>query len=124
MPAGLIMPPMAQRSVAVNRTLAGLLAIGCGIAGVVLCVTRGIEDPLGAGFIRIGVVLGALWVAMPTRTREAAWARVSPWAVVGVVLAAVVFVKHLRILLPMALAIVIVGYVLRPRSSRATRSSR
>jgi hypothetical protein len=118
------MRAMTERSVAVNRTLAGLLSIACGIAGIVLCATRGIDDPLGAGCIRIGVVLGALWAAMPTRTREAAWARVSPWAIVGVVLAAVLFVKHLRILLPMALAIIIVGYVLRPRSSRTPRSSR
>jgi hypothetical protein len=118
------MRAMTQRSVAVNRTLAGLLSIACGIAGVVLCAMRGLEDPFGAGFIRIGVVLAALWAAMPTRNREAAWARVSPWMVVGVVLAAVLLVKHLRVLLPLALAIAIVGYVLRPRKKPATRSSR
>jgi hypothetical protein len=118
------MRSMAQRSVAVNRTLAGLLSIACGIAGFALCALRGIDDPLGAGFIRIGVVLAALWCAMPTQTRDAAWARVSPWAVVGVLLAAVLFVKHLRVLLPLAFAVAIVGYVLRPRKKHATRSTR
>lgn len=118
------MRAMAQRSVAVNRTLAGLLAITCILAGTGLCAARGIDDPLGAGFIRIGVVLGALWCAMPTQTREAAWARVSPWGVVGVVLTAVIFVKHLRLLLPMAIVIALAGYVLRPRKSRTGRSSR
>jgi len=115
---------MHDRNVALNRTLAGFLAIGCGIAGIVLCATRGIEDQFGAGFIRVSIVLGALWCAMPSRGKEAAWARVSPWAVVGVVLAAVLLVRHLRVLLPLAIALAAAGYVLRPRKRRTPRSSR
>lgn len=115
---------MDQRNVAVNRALAGVLSIVCGIAGVVLCATRGIDDPFGAGFIRVGLVLGALWFAMPSRSREAAWARISPWAVAGIVLAAVLLVRHLRVLLPIAVVLAAVGYVLRPRKGRATRTSR
>lgn len=118
------MRAMTQRSVAVNRTLAGVLSIACIAAGAGLCAARGFEDPLGAGFIRIGVVLGALWCAMPTQSREAAWARVSPWAVAGIVLAAVIFVRHLRVLLPLAIVVAVAGYVLRPRKSRTSRSSR
>ena len=115
---------MDQRNVAVNRVLAGGLSIICGIAGVVLCVTRGIDDPIGAGFIRVGLVLGALWFAMPSGSREAAWARISPWAVVGIVLVAVFVVQRLRFLLPIALALLAVGYMLRPRKGRATKTSR
>lgn len=115
---------MDQRNAAVNRVLAGVLTIGCGIAGIVLCATRGIDDPFAAGFIRVGLVLGALWYAMPSRTREAAWARISPWTIVAVVLAAVLLVRHLRVLLPLAVALIAVGYVLRPRKGRASRSSR
>jgi len=118
------MRAMTQRSVALNRTLAGLLSIGCGVAGLALCVLRGIDDPLGAGFIRMGVVLAALWCAMPTQTREAAWARVSPWVLIGVLLAAVLLIRHLRVLLPIALVVAIVGYVLRPRKKQPTRSTR
>jgi uncharacterized membrane protein YfcA len=106
---------MDQRNVALNRTLAGILAIGCGIAGVVLIATRGIDDQFGAGFIRVALVFGALWFAMPSRSREAAWARVSPWMVVGVVLVAVLLVRHLRVLLPVILVLAAAGYVLRPR---------
>ena len=109
---------MSDRNVALNRTLAGVLAIGCGVAGVVLCATRGIEDQFGAGFIRVGLVLGALWFAMPTPTREAAWARVSPWAVVGVVLALVLLVRQPRVLLPAVIVLLLVGYFLRPRKRR------
>ena len=115
---------MDQRNVAVNRALAGVLSVICGIVGVTLCATRGLEDPIGAGSIRVGVVLGALWFAMPSRGREAAWARVSPWAVVAVVVAAVFLVRHLRVLLPLAIAFAAVSYFLRPRKGRASRSSR
>jgi hypothetical protein len=90
---------------------------------VVLCAVRGIDDQFGAGFIRVALVLGALWCAMPTRNREAAWARVSPWAIVGIILAAVLLVRHLRVLLPLAMALAAVGYFLRPRN-RGSRTSR
>lgn len=115
---------MTQHNAAVNRTLAGLLALGCGLAGVALCSLRGIDDPFGAGFIRAGLVLGALWCAMPTRTREAAWARVSPYAVIGIAIAIVLFVRHLRVLLPLALVIAVVSFLLRPRKGRSTDPSR
>lgn len=115
---------MVDRNVTLNRTLAGVLALACGAAGIVLCALRGIEDQFAAGFIRVGIVLGALWCAMPSRSREAAWARVSPWAVVGAVLAAVLLVRHLRALLPIVIALSIAGYVLRPRKRREQRPSR
>lgn len=115
---------MADRNVTLNRTLAGVLALACGVAGVILCAMRGIEDQFAAGFIRVGIVLAALWCAMPSRDREAAWARVSPWAVVGGILAAVLLVRHLRVLLPIVIVLSIAGYILRPRKHRTQRPSR
>ena len=112
---------MADHNVPVNRTLAGILTILCALAGVVLCVMRGMDDPIGAGFIRVSLVLGALWLALPTQSREAAWARVSPWAVVGVILVAVLVVRNPRVLLPVVIALSAVGYFLRPRKRRGPR---
>jgi hypothetical protein len=102
-----------------NRALTGVLAVGCGIAGIALCVVRGTEDALGASLIRAGVVLGALWIALPTRSREAAWARVSPYAVIGIAIGIVLLVRHVRVLLPVAIAAAAAGYLLRPRKSRS-----
>ena len=112
------------QSVAVNRTLAGVLTVVCGIAGVGLCALRGIEDPFGAGFIRGSLVLGALWCALPGKNREAAWARVSPYAVIGAVLVIVLLVRHLRVLLPIAVVLGVIVYLLRPRKGRSSRSGR
>lgn len=116
-----VMTQTVHRNASFNRVLVGSLAVGCGVAGVAMCIVRGLDDPLAAGFIRVGVALGALWCALPTRTRAAAWARVSPVVVIAGVLAAVVFVRHLRVLLPIAVVLASVGYVLRPRKGRAPR---
>ncbi|MFO1092685.1 MAG: hypothetical protein U0992_05125 [Planctomycetaceae bacterium] len=107
-----------------NRTLTGVLAVGCAMAGIALCAVRGTSDTFGAGLIRAGLVLGALWCALPTRARQAAWAGVSPYAVGGVAIALAVFVRHLRVLLPLTVGLAFVAYLLRPRKPRAPRSSR
>jgi hypothetical protein len=112
----------SPKTAAVNRTLTGVLAVGCAIAGVAMCAMRGSSDAFGAGLIRAGLILGALWCALPTRSREAAWAGVSPYAVGGVAVALAVFVKNFRVLLPLALALAVAAYVLRPRKSRRPRA--
>jgi len=115
---------MSQQNVAVNRTLAGVLAIGCGLAGAALCVLRGTDDQFAAGFIRASLLLGALWCAMPGKNREAAWANVSPYVLIGAVLAVVLVFRHLRVLLPIALVLAAIGYFLRPRTRRPSRHDR
>lgn len=72
---------------------------------------------MAAGCIRVGLLLGALWLALPTRTRPAAWANVSPYVVVGVVVA-LLFVRQMRIFIPLLIVVGILGLLLRPRPKR------
>jgi uncharacterized protein (DUF983 family) len=75
-------------------------------------------------FLRVGLILGAFWLALPTRTREAAWARISLWHLIGVLVALLVVVRikaPLRVLLPGVLALAAAIYVLRPRPKTRPR---
>lgn len=119
---------MNSPEVPVNRTLVGLLAIVCAALGV---VTWGLSGDEGASmwpgaFIRSSLILGAFWLALPTPKREAAWARVSIWKVVGVTAAIVVIARSrvpLKILVPALIVGCVALMILRPRSrTRPTRS--
>lgn len=114
---------MADHKIAVNRTLAGILAVGCLVAGAVILAVRGIDDAIAAAFVRVGLMLGALWCALPTRNRDAAWANVSPLTVLVVLVAVIVFARNLRVLLPIAIGLAAVGYFLRPRNRRRGRDT-
>jgi hypothetical protein len=112
---------MTQRKVPVNRKLAGFLALGCLAAGVALLFVRGFEDAMTAAFIRVGMLLGAFWCALPTRNRDAAWANVSPMTVLLVMAVLIVFARNLRLMLPLAVVLGIVAYFVRPRNKRRER---
>jgi hypothetical protein len=60
-------------------------------------------------------VMAALWMAMPTRTRPAAWAKLNPRSVAAVLLAALAIRFPLKLLLPIAGILLIAGVFLRPR---------
>lgn len=106
--------------IAINRALVGILALGSLAAGGVILYVRGIEgEMLGASMLRIGIVLGAIWFALPTKNREAAWARVSPVGLVFVLLTLLALtVPRFRILVPILIVAAIVGFLLKPRRRR------
>jgi len=109
-------PPNTPQ-IPVNRTLVGIMAtVCCGIAGVMAVYKVEGSVALWQGaFLRVGIVLAAFWLALPTRTREAAWARVSIWTVAGVLLAVVALVRMPnRFLLPVAGLVGVALMVLRP----------
>jgi hypothetical protein len=122
---------MTDRKVPINRTLVGLIALTClATAAVMFFLGRGESgaatpwnsEMWRAGFTRVGLVMGAFWLALPSRGREAAWANVSPVVFVGMLATvAAVAVPRLRFLLPMlaVLAVLgIIGYVLKPRDKK------
>lgn len=112
---------MAQQKVAVNRTLTGILTIVCLVSGFAMLVYMPAREAVAAALIRVGLLLGAFWLALPTKTREAAWANVSPALLIGSLAAAVAIAVRpalIRVLLPILVALLIVGYVLKPRDKR------
>jgi hypothetical protein len=112
--------PLSSPQVPVNRQLVGVLALVCvGIAGVFLVTgAEGPSELWQGAFFRVGIVLAAFWLALPSRTREAAWARISLWNLVGV-LAVILLVARarvpLKLLVPGALVFALALTLLRPR---------
>jgi hypothetical protein len=115
---------MPEKSISINRTLVGIIAAVClGAAGMIALVDSH-ENVWCAAFIRVGLVTGAFWLALPSRHREAAWAHVSPHTLLLVLLAALVFVKRPLVFLPLLAVLTIIGLLLRPRGGRRPRPPR
>src|SRR5579863_49320 len=91
----------------VSRPLVGAIAIVLlGIAAV-LSVWPGAASGTGAmlcgGSARVGVVMAALWLALPTRNRPAAWASLSITSAATGLVAVLAFLRvPFRILFPLA----------------------
>lgn len=116
---------MSDNKVAVSRPLVGVLALCClAMAAVVWFVAADShESQLWlAGFIRVGLVMSAFWIALPTRGREAAWAHVSRGTLIGIVLALLALLRlPFRIVLPLFVTVAVIGYTLRPRGKKRPR---
>jgi hypothetical protein len=72
----------------------------------------------------VGVVMAAFWLAMPSRTREAAWARVNLWSLLGVLLAIVLIARTrvpLKFLIPGLILLSVTIMILRPRPKHRPR---
>jgi len=99
-----------------KRGLVGILALCCLVAGAALLVSGGNEG-LASALIRVGLLLGAFWLALPTDSRPAAWARVSPWSI-AVVVGVAVLLPRLRFFLPVLVVGIAIGWVVRPRRKK------
>ncbi len=108
---------MNTREIPVNRTLAGILAILLTIAGLVLWLVMDRAE-LGGAMLRVGLLLAAFWYALPTKTREAAWANVSLFSLVVFLVLAIIFVRRPRVFFPILVAMTALGFFLRPRKKR------
>lgn len=115
---------MAEQQISVNRTLVGLIAVACLLTGLVVGIADDFTNLWCAAFIRVGLVMGAIWVALPARDREAAWANLSPGKLIAVLVFAVMLASRPRVFLPILVGIAILWLVLRPRTSRRARQPR
>ncbi len=111
---------MSSGLIPVNRWSIGLIAASCfALAGIVHVTLDGSAAELWEGSLsRVGVVMCAVWLALPSRGGEAAWARISWQTLAGVLLALVMIVRTrvpLKFLIPAALFSAGVYFVLRPR---------
>jgi hypothetical protein len=111
---------MEDSNAAARRLLVGVIAVGLLTAAALLWILPGTSTPGPTAMWRgtcgrVGTVLAAFWLAMPTRTRPAAWANLNPRSVaaVGICLLAIRF--PLRFLVPAAAALLFLGVFLRPK---------
>ena len=112
---------MTDQRVQVNRSLVGLIAAACLGAAITIAVVDTYENMWCAAFVRVGVLMSAFWLALPTRHREAAWANLSPYTVIGALMAILV-VARWKSALPVVIGLGVIALVLRP--PRSTSSQR
>lgn len=112
---------MASEKITINRTTTGAIALVClGSSAALLFADVDHEQAVlfRAALMRIGLVMAALWLALPTKSRPAAWADVSPWLLFGGIGAILAFGARpylaLRAL-PFLAAIAVIARVMRPR---------
>ena len=121
---------MSQEKYPVNRISVGLVTLFCLAAALAIWwfdpQDNNQDDPqwkmLRAAFVRVGCVMAAFWLALPTRFRKAAWANVSPTAFAGILLALFAAAYRPRIVIPILIVLAIVGFFLRPREKKRPKS--
>lgn len=115
---------MRQSKKTISRTLVGGLAIGLFGVALILSMWPNLLSgaagaTVGGAAARVGIVMAAFWLALPTRNRPAAWANVSISSALPLLLAAVALFRiPFRILIPLAGLMFLVGVILRPRPVR------
>ncbi len=116
---------MDNSDAAIRRMLVGVVAITLLTAALVLWILPGASTNQAtlmwrAGCGRMGVVVAALWLAMPTRSRPAAWANLNPRSVAALGLAALAIKFPPKYLLLLGVILVVAGLV---RASPPARAS-
>ncbi|MEZ6058688.1 MAG: hypothetical protein R3C01_18455 [Planctomycetaceae bacterium] len=109
---------MSDGKIAVNRSLVGVLAAIFLLLGAAVWAFgsgSSSEEGFYAASLRMGLLLGAFWVALPTKNRAAAWANVSPWTFVGSMILIFLTVRRPRVFLPLLIGLALVAYFIRPR---------
>ena len=97
-----------------KRIYVGFLSIASVVGSVVLEFYPGSEGLQGA-LLRVGLLLAAFWLAMPTKSRPAAWKSFSSnWTLVGIVIAAIVMPRA-KAMFPIIAIIAGIAYFARPR---------
>ena len=108
--------PMALR-----KMIVGLISIGCLITAVVAALFGNWTSPVVSVCARMGVMLAALWWALPNQGENIAWEKGFP-----IVLAVIVVLSFLKrgggrallYVVPIAIVVAVVAVVIRPKPKR------
>jgi hypothetical protein len=110
---------------AVRKLIVGILSLGSltTAAGFLLFSAEGFSNPVTAVAMRLGLILGALWLALPSTGEGIGWAKVVPVAVV-VAVACVRGGRFLLYAIPIAIVVGIVAAFIRPKTNRRQSTRR
>ncbi len=105
---------------AIRKLIVGILALGClaTAGGVFFFTVDGLKNPVMAYSTRLGIMLGALWLALPSSGESLVWLKILP---VVLVVAVVCVRGGGRVLLwaiPLAIVAGIVIAIIRPKKKR------
>jgi hypothetical protein len=108
-----------SKSITINQNLVGTIAITMlGGAGV-LWFFAGSQNMWTGACLKVGLVMAALWMALPSISRHGSWGQTSWGAVAGTMAVALVLAGKkvdLRLILPMLVGVAIAVMILRPGS--------
>ena len=106
-----------------RKLILGVLAIACLVTAVVVYVCYPEQESILSAAIRIGVVLGALWFALPPPGQRVRWGRMAPVLAVAVVLIVVTRTKILVVIPGLVVAGILLA-LLRPRDKNRNQPIR
>ena len=114
---------MSGEKIPINRTLTGIISLVClGIAAYLFWLAPpdqfAQQDVATGAFMRVGLLMLALWLAL---NRDAAWANVSPWVFVVIIMAVVGIAVRPKIVVPLIVVMAVMGFILRPRNKKRSR---
>jgi len=102
-----------------KRNLLGIMALACLVTAA--CLWLFTADPehnaLLSVVTRVGIVLGALWLALPVAGTSWAWQKVGPILIIAIALTALAG-RTLRYALPISIVLAVALVILRPRPKR------
>lgn len=119
-------PPSEPQKIPVNRTLVGIISLVCLCSAGGLAIRYHGDDTWWlwiGGFSRAGLLMGAVWIALPTRSRDAAWASVTLPTLFGFIVALVAVARYRWLVIPMMAAVFVIGAMNRI-SGRRNREPR
>lgn len=111
--------PVTASQWASRRILIGVVALVCfgAAVGIWLFTTNPEQNALLAAVTRVGIVMGALWLALPKDGANVAWGKTATLLIPALVLVALNG-RRLLYLLPVAIVVALALAFLRPRAKR------
>ena len=104
-----------NQTVTINRGLVGGLALASLVGAGVSFLWETDDVPFWQGvFTRVGIVLAALWLALPKDGTLGPWANVSLTTLIGIIVAIFVVARNPKQYVPIVLAVAVIARYLRP----------
>lgn len=105
---------MSDQDLVRKRTPVAVITVACFVGYAVLLFWPE-QEGTRAAFLRVGLLMAAFWLAMPSKSRPAAWKPLqSPWTLPGIVIFAV-FLPRLKVMLPVLAFFAVIAWFARPR---------
>ena len=107
---------MSERRVVISRPLVAVIAATCLATALVMWLCWPDEGLWYGSFLRVGVLMVVFWWALPAPGQESTWPKISPWTMVAIVVAIILLPRYKQVIIPLLIALIVVGFVLRPRA--------
>lgn len=99
-----------------RRVWVGLFAILC-LVGAAALMGYPDREGLQGAMVRVGILLTAFWLALPSKNRPAAWKGLSSnWAIAGGIVTAIV-IPRARALFPLIAVFLSLAWFAKPRGN-------